>query len=188
MVQQKSNNLIIAEFGSGSLRKSSLKIPSQKINTAETINLINSMEQLLLNKKLGVGLAAPQIGVDKQLAIIRIRPSEHRATVEKKDLNILNPVIREKYGRRKQMWEGCISGGPLKNGLFAKVPRYRKIKLEYCDEKSKKQIKLFDGLIAQVIQHEIDHLNGILFVDRVIDSKTFVTYKEYIKLVKSEKK
>jgi peptide deformylase len=84
------------------------------------------------------------------------------------------------------MWEGCISSGAGKAGLFAKVPRYEKIELEYLDESAVSHKKVFSGLVAHVIQHEVDHLNGILFVDKVKDSTTFMTYSEYRKMKKKE--
>jgi len=73
--------------------------------------------------------------------------------------------------------------GSVKANLFAKVPRYKKIELEYFDEHAIKQTRVFKGLAAHVIQHEVDHLNGILFVDKVKDTSTYMTYKEYKKMM-----
>ncbi len=83
------------------------------------------------------------------------------------------------------MWEGCISAGS--NGtadLFAQAMRHSKVTVSYLDEHAQTQEKTFTDLAAHVIQHEVDHLNGILFVDRVEDTTTFMTYKEYMKRVK----
>jgi peptide deformylase len=148
----------------------------------EIAQLILDMRQLLESKKLGVGLAAPQVGKSVAVAVIAIEPSERRPDAEPFALTIINPKIVETFGRRKQLYEGCISGGDGKAGLFARVPRYMKIKLAYTDEKGVKHVKTFEGMPAHVIQHEVDHLNGILFVDRVKDSTTYITYKEYVKL------
>jgi peptide deformylase len=138
---------------------------------------------------LGVGLAAPQVGQNIALAIIEIQPTEHRPDVDPFDLVIINPEITETYGYRQQLWEGCISAGSNgKADLFAKVPRYKKVKLRYLDEKGKQHEKIFEGLPAQVVQHEVDHLNGILFVDRVKDTSTYMTYSEYKKLQKMSRK
>lgn len=183
---QKQGRLKVCEFGNPNLRQKSTNLPAKDISTVRVQKLIKNMQDLLLAKKLGVGLAAPQIGKDLALAVICVRPIKHRKEVEELDLVIINPEITKTYGRRIQQWEGCISGGPLKSGLFAKVPRYKKIGLKYRDEKGKLHNKTFEGLIAHIIQHEVDHLNGILFVDRVKDTKTFVTYGEYLKLAKKK--
>lgn len=188
MVQRKQPDLKITEFGNPILRQKAKKLNVAEIKSSNTKKLINQMEQILLNKKLGVGLASPQVGVSLQIAIIRIRPSKHRDNIKEFDLNIINPKIIETFGVRQQQWEGCISGGSLKSSLFAKALRYKKLKLEFYNEKGQKKTEEFDGLKAQVIQHEVDHLNGVLFVDRVKDSKSFTTYNEYIKLVRVKTK
>jgi peptide deformylase len=81
------------------------------------------------------------------------------------------------------MWEGCISFGDP----FAKAERYKKVKIKWQDEKAKIHEKYFEGILAHVLQHEIDHLNGVLFVDRVKDTTSYVTESEYKKLVKAGK-
>lgn len=178
----------ITEFGNPLLRQKARALSVKEIKLAETQKLITDMQEFLLSKKMGVGLAAPQAGEEIALAVISIRPIKHRKDVEEFDLVIINPEITKTFGRKSQEWEGCISGGSLKGGLFAKVPRYKKIELRYHDEKGVSHKKTFDGLVAHIIQHEVDHLNGILFVDKVKDTETFVTYNEYMKLVKADKK
>jgi peptide deformylase len=97
---------------------------------------------------------------------------------------LINPKIIKTIGRPKQLWEGCISSGDGQAGLFAKVSRYPKVQVQYQNEKGKLQRDIFSGLPAHVIQHEIDHLQGILFVDRVTSSKTYMTYQEYLRRIK----
>lgn len=178
----------IIEFGDPILRQEAKKLTIKEIKSANTQKLIKEMREFLLPKKMGVGLAAPQLGKDLSLAIICIRPVKNREDVEEFDLVIINPKIIKIFGRKSQEWEGCISGGALKSGLFAKVPRYKKIELEYRDEKGRKHQDIFEDLQAHVIQHEVDHLNGILFVDKVKDTKTFITYKQYMKITKNTQK
>lgn len=144
------------------------------------------MRQTLIEKDLGIGLAAPQIGHATSLAIIAIRPNKRRPKAEPFDLVIINPKITNTYGNRVQQYEGCISGGSGGAGLFAKVPRYKKLKLSYYDENGKPQSEIFEGLKAHVIQHEVDHLNGVIFVDRVKDPGTYMTKKEYLKMIKKQ--
>lgn len=139
------------------------------------------MHYTLSTLKLGIGLAAPQVGEGIALSLIAIQSTEHRPEVEPFDLVIINPEISQTFGRKKHLWEGCISAGAGRAGLFAKVPRYPKIKLKYLDEKGVQRHKIFTDLPAHVIQHEVDHLNGILFVDKVKDTTSYMTYREYVK-------
>lgn len=181
-------SLTIAEFGNPILRSKAKELTHKEISNQSTATLIADMRDLLLTKKLGVGLAAPQVGIDKALAIVAVRPSKKRPDAEHFDLVIINPVITKTFGNKKQLYEGCISGGPGKGGLFAKVPRYRKIELTYNDESGDEHRELFEGLAAHVIQHEVDHLNGVLFVDKVKDTTSYLTYKEYLKYVKEQRR
>lgn len=171
--------LEITEFGSAVLRKKTRVLSAQEITSSTVQTLISDMESLLTTKKLGVGLAAPQVGEPIALAIIRIQKTAVRPDVEPFNLTIINPTISAVFGRKSQMWEGCISGGAGKAGLLAKEPRYKKIEIEFYDEKAVKHTQIFEGLAAHVIQHEVDHLNGTLFVDKDKDTKTYMTFKEY---------
>ncbi len=182
MAKQK---IILArtEFGNPILRNTAEKLSHFDVKSEKIKHLINAMKSTLMELKLGVGLAAPQVGEGVALSVIMIQPTTHRPDASSFNLVIINPEISQTFGRRKQLWEGCISAGHGKAGLFAKVPRFAKIQLKYLDENGTQHNKIFTGLPAQVIQHEVDHLNGILFVDRVKDTKTFVTYREYMKIV-----
>lgn len=185
---QKQPKLKVCEFGNPILRQKAKNLKVGDIKSAKTKKLIKQMQELIMSKKMGVGLAAPQINESLAIAVICVRPTKHRPEVKELDLVIINPEITKIYGRRVQQWEGCISAGPLKSGLFAKVPRYKKIELKYHDEKGERRRQIFEELPAHIIQHEVDHLNGILFVDRIKDTKTFITYSEYLKLVKADRK
>jgi len=175
------------EFGNPVLRKKAAKVSAKDISSKRIQDLISDMHHTLVSKKLGIGLAAPQVGQSIALAVISIRPTSLRPKVTKFDLVIINPLII-KTGDKKEMWEGCISSGSGKAGLFAKVPRYKKITVKYYDENGETQEKSFTGLKAQVIQHEVDHLNGVLFVDHVEDTKTYMTYAEYKKRIAKKNK
>lgn len=168
------------QFGDPILRHIARQLTVREILAPNIQQLITNMRSTLIEKKLGIGLAAPQIGESLALAVIAVRPTPHRPEAEEFDRVLINPQITDHVGHKKQLWEGCISSGS--NGaadLFAKVPRYSKIKVKYLDESGRQQHKEFAGLRAQVVQHEVDHLNGILFVDRVRDTTTYMTYKEY---------
>lgn len=152
--------LKIAQFGDNILRKPATAMTLAEIGSKDTEILIAEMKNLLKQKKLGIGLAAPQVGVSVALAIIEIQKTALRDEKEV-SIIIINPIIVEEYGRKFQRWEGCISSGPSNAALFAKVPRYKKLKLKYTDEHGITHTKIFEGLTAHVIAHEVDHLNGI---------------------------
>ncbi len=180
-------NLKITQFGDPGLREVARELKIDEIQSKKTKQLIKEMKNLLVVKKLGIGLAAPQVGVNSAIAVIELQKTPVRLEIEDLSLVIINPKITKVFGRKFQMWEGCISSGAGKVGLFAKVPRYKKIELEYLDEKAAKYVEIFNGLAAHVIQHEVDHLNGTLFVDKVVDTKTFMTFAEYKKMKKRHK-
>ena len=178
----KSNKIV--EFGNPILRTKCKRLSNKEITSPETQKLIQNMKSLLITERNGIGLAAPQVGRNLAIAVIAIRPTAHRPNVKEFDLVVINPEISKTFNYRKQMWEGCLSSG--QGGLFAKVPRYKKDELKYDDENGKTHKKIFEGLRAHVLQHEIDHINGILFMDRVKDPITYMTLKEYKKrIVKS---
>jgi peptide deformylase len=175
------------QFGNLVLRKPARRLSVGEIKSQPIQNLIANMRHTLLEKKLGIGLAAPQVGKGLALTVITIRPTTVRPDTEPFDLVLINPEITECIGRKQAEWEGCISAGSHgKADLFAKVPRYKKVRVRYHDENGEQQEKVLEGLHAHVAQHEIDHLNGVLFVDRVKDTKTYMTYKEYKKRQKNK--
>ncbi|WP_448566244.1 peptide deformylase [Thalassotalea ganghwensis] len=114
----------------------------------------------------GVGIAAPQIGVNKQIFIVCSKPSVRYPNAPMmKPTPIINPEIVEYSGEIVEDWEGCLSV-PKKRGL---VPRYDNITVRYQDRQGYWQTKKFSGFVARIFQHEIDHLNGLTFLDRVND-------------------
>ncbi len=110
----------------------------------------------------GIGLAATQIGVAKQVAVIDISPEKNEPLV------IVNPVIQILDPSKTEDYdEGCLSVP----GFFEKISRPSDIKLSYQDLNGKKQEIKPDGLLTKVVQHELDHLNGRLFVDHISELK-----------------
>jgi len=175
------------QFGNPLLRATAKPVKVSAIGSAKIQRLIKDMRHTLIKKKFGVGLAAPQVGENLALAVVAIRPLPHRPKAKVFDLVLINPEIIEEYGRKSQLWEGCISSGHgEETGLFAKVPRYKEIRVRYYDETGELHTKKFKGLPAHVIQHEVDHLSGILFVDKVKDTKSYMTFAEYKKMKKKK--
>ena len=133
------------------LRKKSIEIDRNKINSQEMKEFCDDMSETMI-KKDGVGLAAPQVGKNIRFIVINI---------ENKITCMINPVITKKSWAKESGEEGCLSVPDT----FGKVKRHKKIKCLYYDNNGKKQTILAEKLTARIIQHEIDHLDGILFID-----------------------
>jgi len=108
----------------------------------------------------GIGLAANQVGIDKRIVVVDVSLKEERKVMP---VALVNPVILN-YSKRKQLAEeGCLSFP----GFFEKVPRSVCIEVEYYDINGRRQRIIAEGLFARVLQHEIDHINGITFIKRM---------------------
>ena len=112
----------------------------------------------------GVGLAAPQIGKSIRLFVVDARPwAEEDPRLEHFVKAFINPEIYERFGEEELFNEGCLSVP----GIHEDVKRPSKIKIRYLDEHFEPHDEEFDGYAARVIQHEYDHLDGFMFVDRL---------------------
>lgn len=171
-------------FGDPILRTPARRLSPEEILGDDIQQLVTDMHDFMKSRpKYGVGIAAPQLGVPLAISLITIQPLPHRPDVEELiDMTIINPEIVAYYGRRSGMWEGCISFGTSANNFpYAQTYRYRKVRLRYYDAHAQLHEEDFTDLLAHVIQHETDHLNGILFVDRVKDSTTLMMKSEFVK-------
>lgn len=166
------------DFGNPILRKVAKKLSIEQILSVDTQQFIQNMYYTLENKEYGVGIAAPQVGQSVAISVIDTKPTPTRPNLIRQKLTIINPIITKTYGRKVQQWEACISGAQL----YAKVPRYTRVRLRWQDKDALWQEQDFDGFMAHVIQHEVDHLSGVLFVDRVSDTKSYATFDEYKKI------
>lgn len=177
-----SKLLKLMRFGNPILREVAKKLSDTEIKSDEIQQLIAGIRYTNEQKKYGVGLAAPQVGVSVSLSVIGIKPTPARPHLEPFDQVIINPEYSG-IGRRSSMWEGCQSGGAGKNTLFGKALRYKHIHATWHDEHGKQHAQELSGFPAHVFQHETDHLDGILFVDRVRDTRSFMMADEYRKRV-----
>ena len=125
--------------------------PIKTVNAA-ALRLLDNLRDTLFETETGVGLAAPQIGVSKQAGVI---------ATEDDSLEMINPQIIEKEGS-EEGWEGCLSV-PGVEGL---VPRATKLVVRYYDREGRLCEAKAQDFLARVIQHEVDHLSGVLFTDR----------------------
>jgi peptide deformylase len=150
------------------LREVSQKIPLDSITSPKIQKIIKEMEIALASQDDGVAIAAPQIGyalrmflVSKKVGSIVKKETEEN-TKKGKDVVYINPVIKKISKEKKIIEEGCLSV----RHLYGKVKRSEKAIVEAYDEKGKKFTRGGSGLLAQIFQHEIDHLDGILFIDK----------------------
>ncbi|MGV8152743.1 MAG: peptide deformylase [Alkaliphilus sp.] len=133
------------------LRKMAREV--ERVNSRINI-LIDDMFETMYQAD-GIGLAAPQVGVLRRVVVVDI---------DEKPFVFINPKIVCQEGKQCNL-EGCLSI-PGKTG---EVERPRELKIEYTNRKGKKTTMEAEGLLARVICHELDHLNGVLFIDRVVD-------------------
>ena len=164
-----AKDLSIVGFGQPVLRQKSRPLSLPQIHSQTIKKLIPRMFYTMRN--IGVGLAAPQIGLPLCLAVIEVKPLPHRPKVDNFPKTvIINPVIRQYSKKKLPMWEGCLS----LPGVAGQALRSDWVVVEYLDEQGNKHKQKHTGFVAEVFQHEIDHLNGILYVDRIKDIKTLV--------------
>jgi len=144
------------------LRKKSISLKTEKISLPKIQQLLLDMEKTML-KKDGAGLAAPQIGQNIRLIVIN-----H----DGKTLFLINPQITKKSWAREIDEEGCLSVLDEKGHIiYGPVERYKKINCVYWDEQGHRKKISAEKILARIIQHEIDHLDGILFIDRLVTKK-----------------
>jgi len=150
----------IVVYGSPVLRQIAKKIDPDYPNLPE---LLNDMFETMY-KADGMGLAAPQIGRSIRIFVIDATALEEDDPTMKDFKRVfINPEILELDGALEVMNEGCLSLPKLRED----VNRYNKVKIRYCDENWKLFEEEFEGLKARVIQHEYDHIEGALFIDRI---------------------
>ena len=132
------------------LREKAREVPKVTPNIEK---LLQNMADTMYDAE-GVGLAAPQIGVSKRVIVIDIGEGL---------LELINPEILEREGQDRQV-EGCLSVP----GVQGEVIRAYRVKVKGWDRKGEEKVIIGEGLLARVLQHEIDHLDGVLFVDKIV--------------------
>jgi peptide deformylase len=155
------------------LREVAKEVPLNEINSPHIQKILKDMKSALLSQEDGVAIAAPQIGVALRIFIVSGRTfdiesgeyEDNKAKPKAKDIVCINPTITKLSKDKEDMDEGCLSV----RWLYGKVKRSRKASIEAYDENGKKFSRGASGLLAQVFQHETDHLDGVLFIDKAKD-------------------
>jgi len=171
--------LQIVQAGEEVLRGRARELSREEILSANTQDLIEHMRDTM-RAAPGVGLAAPQVGIALQIAVIEDREEYHRKLAaaqlterQRKPIPfhvLINPRIVARDESSVEFFEGCLSV----TGFAAIVPRARAVTVEYLDEHAEAKVVEAVGWYARILQHEIDHLNGALYMDRM-RSRTLTT-------------
>ncbi len=164
--------LEIVQAGNPILRQRARPLSITEIRSREIQKLIEAM-RTSMHEAPGVGLAAPQLGLAWQLAVIEDREEYHKdvpeALLHERERRpvpfhaIINPAIEIIGDERAEFFEGCLSLA----GFTALVPRARAVRVACLDERGEEKIIEASGWYARILQHEIDHLNGTLYIDRM---------------------
>ena len=167
-----SAKLEIVQAGNPVLRQRARPLSLTEIRSRDTQKLIEFM-RTCMHEAPGVGLAAPQLGLGIQLAVIEDREEYHKEVAEAILLErerrpvpfhaIVNPSIEYIGEEKAEFFEGCLSLA----GFSALVPRARSVRVSCLDERGQEKVINASGWYARILQHEIDHLNGTLYIDRM---------------------
>jgi len=171
--------LEIVQAGNPVLRQRARPLSVAEIRSREIQELIKSMRKCM-HEAPGVGLAAPQLGLALQLAVIEDREEYHKdvseALLQERERRpvpfhaIINPAVEEMGNETAEFFEGCLS----LSGFSALVPRARSVRVTCLDERGHHKVIEASGWYARILQHEIDHLNGTLYIDRM-RTRSFTT-------------
>jgi len=140
--------------------------PVEDITSSKTKKIIHDMTETMLDAK-GIGLAAPQVHINKQIIIFRLPEEEDEKEI--KITALINPKFKKINDKTENDWEGCLSIP----GMLGLVKRFSKIQYHGSDMRGNIIQREVEGLHARVVQHEYDHLMGILYTSRLVDNSAF---------------
>jgi peptide deformylase len=182
--------LKILQVGEPGLRQRSRALSMDEIGSAFIQELVESMRETMHDAP-GVGLAAPQVGLPLQLVVIEDQPEfiqklgpEQAAERERHPVPfhvLINPVLTIPDSGTVEFFEGCLS----LSGYTAVVPRAKRVRVECLNERAERVVINAEGWYARILQHEIDHLNGILYIDRM-NPRSFAIQDNYTRFWKDK--
>jgi len=165
--------LEIAELGHPVLRQRAPEV--ENIESERIQSFIDDLIETGIDSN-GVGIAAPQVYESKRIFIISSRPNARYPNApELGPIAIINPEITSFSDEKEKDWEGCLSIP----GIRGLVPRHKTIKVKYMTRDGVSKENEFSDFVARIFQHELDHLDGIVFLDRMESSHEIITEREY---------
>lgn len=168
MKKGKAHSPLMRTEGDPVLRAISAPVPTAMFGTPEFEKIVADMKQALRDEPYGIAIAAPQIGVSYRIFVVRGYALEYMRRAdpgaeELADLVFVNPTITYRSEKKEMIQgEGCLS---VPN-VYGEIERSARVRIVAQDEKGKKFLKNGSGLIAEIFEHECDHLDGILFIDK----------------------
>lgn len=166
----------IIRMGHPTLRKPARPLTKSELRSPEIARLVNDMIETLADSG-GIGLAAPQVNESVRLAIIELDggPTRYGDTPAMPLTVFVNPIIEVIDPATAGVWEACLSVPGLRG--YVERPQY--VRVTYQDLKGNRHVRELKGFPATVFQHEFDHLDGVLYIDRITDTKKLVFEEEY---------
>ncbi|MCY4451908.1 MAG: peptide deformylase [Immundisolibacterales bacterium] len=166
----------VARLGHPVLRAPCRELTRSEIRSHVARRLVDDMRETMAEYD-GVGLAAPQVHESVRVAIIEFDPgdAERDLDAERTSFTVFNPRTTVLDPTPAGYWEGCLSVP----GMRGFVERPRRVQVDYLDESAKPATVVAEGFLATVFQHELDHLDGVLYVDRLADPKLFAFNEEF---------
>ena len=165
----------IAQLGNPVLRRKASRVSDL---TSPALQALVDDMFVTVQAANGAGIAAPQVSVSERLFIVCSKPSPRYPYAPDMEPEVLlNPVIERYSEETDKDWEGCLSIP----GIRAMVPRSSSIDVSWETLDGEKMEQTYDGFLARVFQHETDHLDGIVYLDRVEDNADIVTEQEFIR-------
>jgi peptide deformylase len=173
----------IVEIGHPVLRERARELTPAELRSDEVQRLIDDMIETMRAAE-GAGLAANQVGETARVAVVEVRPGNPRYPYKPPVplTVIVNPVIEPLDDELEWINEGCLSVPNLRG----EVPRHVSVRVRYLDRDGVEHDEVRRGLTAGTFQHELDHLDGVLFVDRVADPSTLSTWEQFERFHKDE--
>ena len=167
----------IIGYGNPILNKKCIDIVKNEID----INQLSEDMFKTMKNANGVGLASTQIGLNIRIFIIDITSLAENQEQSSKRV-FINPIIEEEWGEKILYKEGCLS---IPN-IYEEISRYSNLRIRYFDTDWNEHIECFDGIIARVIQHEYDHIEGILFTERLSNLKKILIKSKLLNVSKGK--
>jgi peptide deformylase len=170
--------LKVARIGNPVVRTAAREVPKSAITSPELQRLIDDMIETM-HEYDGVGVAATQVHVSLRLAVIEVSPSDERSRDGVPLTVLVNPVVTPLGDETVDGWEGCLSVPDLRGT----VPRHRRVRLSALDRRGKTYTVEAEDFFARVIQHECDHLDGSVYLDRMRDMRSLCFLGEFERFV-----